>query len=98
MMFPISICSNYHQVQSYCIESANMSGGSRGKAKDYHPDLNLIGQSLTDKIKSADAVIISDYGKGFVTNELISLTRESASFVSVDPKQVVFSVSIYRIF
>ena len=56
------------------------------KPIDYHPDLNLIGQSLTEKIKRADAVIISDYGKGFVTNELISLTRESASFVSVDPK------------
>ena len=31
-------------------------------------------------------MIISDYGKGFVTNDLLSLIRETAQFVSLDPK------------
>ena len=38
------------------------------------------------KRKSSDLIIISDYGKGFVTNELISLVREHSSFMSIDPK------------
>ena len=52
----------------------------------YKPDLNRIGSVLTEKAKSADAVIISDYGKGFVTNEMLALLRQSARFMSVDPK------------
>ena len=31
-------------------------------------------------------VIVSDYGKGFVSDELFSLVRNNAKFVSVDPK------------
>ena len=41
---------------------------------------------LQQKASSADAVIISDYGKGFVTNHLLTLIRQSAKFVAVDPK------------
>lgn len=52
----------------------------------YKPDLNRIGSVLTEKAESADAVIISDYGKGFVTNEMLALFRQSARFMSVDPK------------
>ncbi len=52
----------------------------------YKPDLNRIGSVLTEKAESADAVIISDYGKGFVTNEMLALLRQSARFMSVDPK------------
>ena len=34
----------------------------------------------------ADAVIISDYGKGFLTDSLYNLLRDSSRFLSVDPK------------
>ncbi len=52
----------------------------------YEPDLNQLGEVLRAKAEKADAVILSDYGKGFVTNELISLVREVSPFLSVDPK------------
>jgi D-glycero-beta-D-manno-heptose-7-phosphate kinase len=52
----------------------------------YHPDLALFGEALRKKAESADAVIVSDYGKGFVTSELLSLVREVATFLAVDPK------------
>ena len=54
--------------------------------KDYSPDLAVIGTHLTQKVKEADAVVISDYGKGFVTNELLKLVSKNAKFVSIDPK------------
>ena len=52
----------------------------------YQPDLALLGDVLRQKAESVDAVIVSDYGKGFVTNELLSLVREASSFLAVDPK------------
>jgi len=52
----------------------------------YNPKIGEIEELLQTKLKFADAVIVSDYGKGFVTNELLSLVRQSAKFVSVDPK------------
>ena len=52
----------------------------------YHPDLNIVGDLISEKASQADAVIISDYGKGFVTNQLLALVRENASFLAVDPK------------
>ena len=52
----------------------------------YNPKIAEIDELLQTKLKFADAVIVSDYGKGFVTNELLSLVRQSAKFVSVDPK------------
>ena len=33
-----------------------------------------------------DAVIISDYGKGFVTNQLLELVSVNAKFLAIDPK------------
>jgi rfaE bifunctional protein kinase chain/domain len=55
--------------------------------ESYDPEkVSIIGEVLKQKASSADAVIISDYGKGFVTNDLLSLIRETAQFVSVDPK------------
>ena len=53
---------------------------------DYRPDLERLGDLLREKAKAADAVIVSDYGKGFVTNELLGLVREASSFLAVDPK------------
>ena len=52
----------------------------------YLPNLEKIGSSLIEKLKSADGVIVSDYGKGFVSNELLTLVRDHADFVSIDPK------------
>jgi D-beta-D-heptose 7-phosphate kinase/D-beta-D-heptose 1-phosphate adenosyltransferase len=52
----------------------------------YKPDLAHLGEALRSKAEKADAVIVSDYGKGFVTNELIALVREASPFLSVDPK------------
>jgi D-beta-D-heptose 7-phosphate kinase/D-beta-D-heptose 1-phosphate adenosyltransferase len=54
--------------------------------KEYSPDLGVLGSLLTQKVKEANAVVISDYGKGFVTNELLKLVSENAKFVSIDPK------------
>ena len=54
--------------------------------ENYDPGIVAIGEALKQKASSADAVIISDYGKGFITNDLLSLIRETAQFVSVDPK------------
>lgn len=50
-------------------------------------------KSLRDKI---GAIVISDYGKGVVSRELIdgikSMTRDSKIFLCVDPKQSDFSI------
>jgi D-beta-D-heptose 7-phosphate kinase/D-beta-D-heptose 1-phosphate adenosyltransferase len=52
----------------------------------YHPDLSIVGDLIREKACQADAVIVSDYGKGFVTNQLLALVRENACFFAVDPK------------
>ena len=52
----------------------------------YHPDLSIVGDLISEKASQADAVIVSDYGKGFVTNQLLAMVREYASFLAVDPK------------
>ena len=52
----------------------------------YLPDLEKLGSLIADKAESVDAVIVSDYGKGFVSDDLLSLVRSSAQFLSVDPK------------
>ena len=54
--------------------------------ESYSPDLNLLGKDITEKVKLADAVIISDYGKGFVTNQLLELVSVNAKFLAIDPK------------
>ena len=53
---------------------------------EYKPDLSHLGEIIAAKVERVDAVIISDYGKGFVTNELLALVRKAARFLSVDPK------------
>ena len=55
-------------------------------ADAYTLDLDELGYSLSEKAKGVDAVIVSDYGKGFVTNEALTLLRGSARFIAVDPK------------
>ena len=52
----------------------------------YSPNLHEMGELIAKKAQSVDAVIVSDYGKGFVTDDLIKLVRNSAKFVAVDPK------------
>ena len=52
----------------------------------YKPDLNLLKDILVPKVKSADVVIVSDYGKGFITDSLLSIIREGSTFMAVDPK------------
>jgi len=52
----------------------------------YQPDLEKLGNLITEKASSVDAVIVSDYGKGFVSEELLSLVRPCSQFLSVDPK------------
>ena len=56
------------------------------KSEHYQPDLAKLGSLISEKVSQADAVIVSDYGKGFVTNELLSLVRKSSKFLAVDPK------------
>ena len=52
----------------------------------YHPNLKIVGDLISEKARQADAVIVSDYGKGFVTNQLLALVRKNANFLAVDPK------------
>ncbi len=52
----------------------------------YSLDLDSLGSVVAEKAREADAVIVSDYGKGFVSNELLSLIREASVFLSIDPK------------
>ena len=54
--------------------------------EEYNPNRIELAEVLARKAGSADVVIISDYGKGFVTNELLALLRENAAFVAIDPK------------
>ena len=55
-------------------------------ADAYTLNLDEFGYLLSEKAKGVDAVIVSDYGKGFVTNEALALLRDSARFIAVDPK------------
>ena len=54
--------------------------------ESYSSDSNEIRNEMIEKVRRSDAVILSDYGKGFVTNKLLDLVRENANFVSIDPK------------
>jgi len=52
----------------------------------YVPNLDSLSELLAEKARNADAVIVSDYAKGFVNDELLSLLRSEAKFLAVDPK------------
>ena len=52
----------------------------------YAPNLDALSELLAEKARNADAVIVSDYAKGFVNDELLSLLRSEAKFLAVDPK------------
>jgi D-beta-D-heptose 7-phosphate kinase/D-beta-D-heptose 1-phosphate adenosyltransferase len=52
----------------------------------YSPGIMEIKDILVEKTKAADAVIISDYGKGFITNDLLEMTSVAAKFIAIDPK------------
>ena len=52
----------------------------------YAPNLDVLSELLAEKARNADAVIVSDYAKGFVNDELLSLLRSEAKFLAVDPK------------
>ena len=47
----------------------------------YDPGLVEIGEVIKEKASSVDAVIISDYGKGFVTNDLLPLSVNPLSLL-----------------
>jgi D-beta-D-heptose 7-phosphate kinase/D-beta-D-heptose 1-phosphate adenosyltransferase len=53
---------------------------------NYQPNLSLLCDAFIEKANRSDVVIISDYGKGFISNELLSLLRMHSSFLAVDPK------------
>lgn len=53
---------------------------------DYQPNLSRLGDTFIEKASRSDVVIISDYGKGFLTNDLLKLLRSHSSFIAVDPK------------
>lgn len=53
---------------------------------DYQPNLFHLADTFIEKASRSDVVIISDYGKGFLTNELLELLRSHSSFIAVDPK------------
>lgn len=52
----------------------------------YAPDLEILANVLAEKARAVDAVIVSDYGKGFVDDELFTILRGEAKFLAVDPK------------
>ena len=54
--------------------------------QNYAPNLDALSELLAEKAQNADAVIVSDYAKGFVNDELLSLLRSEAKFLAVDPK------------
>jgi D-beta-D-heptose 7-phosphate kinase/D-beta-D-heptose 1-phosphate adenosyltransferase len=54
--------------------------------KAYAPNLDALSELLAEKARNADAVIVSDYAKGFVNDELLTLLRSEAKFLAVDPK------------
>ena len=49
-------------------------------ADAYTLDLDEFGYLLSEKAKGVDAVIVSDYGKGFVTNEALTLLKGFSPF------------------
>jgi len=53
---------------------------------DYQPNLSRLADTFIEKASRSDVVIISDYGKGFLTNDLLELLRSHSSFIAVDPK------------
>ncbi len=56
------------------------------EADSYMPDLSVLAEKLISKANFSDLVIISDYGKGFVSDDLLRIIRGNANFVSIDPK------------
>lgn len=53
---------------------------------DYKPNLSRLKNVFIEKANRCDVVIISDYGKGFLSNDLLELLRIHSSFIAVDPK------------
>jgi rfaE bifunctional protein kinase chain/domain len=64
----------------------------------YAVDARTAGSALARAIKACDAVVLSDYAKGLLTDELVSLVsrlaRSERKFIALDPKpkhQLAFS-------
>ena len=90
-VFRFSAAPTISKSTGNCLKPTNISGVDReASVSSYDPGLVEIGEVIKEKASSVDAVIISDYGKGFVTNDLLSLIRQSSKFVAVDPKPVDF--------
>ena len=81
------IIADHQQVVRVDKEKINSPNNSTSA---YDPILKEIKNTLTKYISLADAVIISDYGKGVVTaallSEVCSLAIEKKKIIAVDPK------------
>ena len=92
--FEISVDSSYRFSTAPTISKSRVTASNQqicrvdreASPEQYHFDISLVEKELGAKAASADAVIVSDYGKGFVTNDMLSLLSSSAKFLSVDPK------------
>lgn len=78
--------SNNHQLLRIDYENSNTIGSK---------NLSDIKNSIAKIIDEIDAIIVSDYGKGLISQELMKFIVEQATkkgvFVSVDPKKRNFS-------
>ena len=72
---PVFICSDYQQIEDYILESATCRVDRESMWMHTPLGLGQFGSLLMEKAGNADAVIISDYGKGFATNEAIELLK-----------------------
>ncbi len=92
--FGISVDSSYRFSTAPTISKTRVTASNQqicrvdreASPEQYNLEISLVEKALRAKASSADAVVVSDYGKGFVTNDLLSLLSSSAKFVSVDPK------------
>ena len=92
--FGISVDSSFRFSTAASFSKSRVTGSNQQICRvdreaspgEYTLEFSLVEKALRSKAASADAVIVSDYGKGFVTNDLLSLLSSSAKFVSVDPK------------
>ena len=92
--FGISVDSSYRFSTAPTISKSRVTASNQqicrvdreASPEQYNLEISLVEKALRAKASSADAVVVSDYGKGFVTNDLLSLLSSSAKFVSVDPK------------
>lgn len=90
----IRVDKEFHSSHAPTISKTRVTSGNQqicrvdreNPPEDYNPNRIELSEGFAKKASLANVVIISDYGKGFVTNELLALLRENSSFVAIDPK------------